>query len=88
MKGVNSKDASELTDERKRIDLPTLLVVGERDAITRLEIHEAGTKARTSNLRIERLDCGHWPQLEKKDELMKILASFAVNDMADQVQGK
>ncbi|MCJ1397975.1 hypothetical protein MMC11_001171 [Xylographa trunciseda] len=87
MQGVNSKDASGLTDERKRIDLPTLLVVGERDAITRLEIHEAGTKARTSNLRIERLDCGHWPQLEMKEELMKVLRSFAA-DVADQVQSK
>ncbi|MCJ1387184.1 hypothetical protein MMC18_000024 [Xylographa bjoerkii] len=87
MQGVNSTDASGLSDERKRIDIPTLLVVGERDAITRLEIHEAGTKARTSNLRVERLDCGHWPQLEKKDELTTVLQSFAV-EVADPVQSK
>ncbi|MCJ1382558.1 hypothetical protein MMC17_005671 [Xylographa soralifera] len=84
MEGLNSKDASGLTDERKCVDIPTLLVVGERDAITRLEIHEAGTKAWASNLRIERLECGHWPQLEKKDELLKVLESFAVN-VADKV---
>jgi len=87
MQGVNSNNAVGLTDERKRIDLPALLVVGERDAITRLEIHEAGTKARISDLRIERLDCGHWPQLERKDELMKILLSFAV-DVAGRVPNK
>ncbi|KAL9112409.1 MAG: hypothetical protein Q9227_003251 [Pyrenula ochraceoflavens] len=75
MQGINSSDEAEVSD--KECPLPNLLVVSEQDYVTRADMQSAKSKEWVPDLRIETLDCGHWIQLERPDELFKLLEGFA-----------
>lgn len=57
------------------IDFPAMLIVAQKDKLYPAEMAE-GTRALVKNLRIERLDCGHWTQQEKPAEVTKLLLDF------------
>jgi len=61
------------------VNLPTVFVNSDQDPITRVEV--AGQVAQSDRLKDVKLEVvqgsGHWIQLEKKDELLEILKSFA-----------
>lgn len=77
MRGVNIADEKDIPYERKFCDLPALLVVAERDYATRADMQVPRSREWCRELRVETLDCGHWIQLEKADELTALLEGFA-----------
>jgi len=59
------------------VDAPTLIVVSDEDYVTRAEIAEQTAPARLKNYSIKKVTgCGHWIQLEKKDEYNEILINW------------
>lgn len=68
----------QLPEDRKFIDVPTLVVVSDEDFITRAEVAEQLSPIRLRNYTIKKLEgCGHWIPLERKDEFSEILVQFA-----------
>ncbi|KAJ5263144.1 epoxide hydrolase [Penicillium angulare] len=79
MRDVNNVDEAEIPDADRDCHLPTLLVVSEKDYITRADMNIATTKEHTPDLRVKNFaDCGHWIQLERPDELHQLLEEFAL----------
>ncbi|MEV4809117.1 alpha/beta fold hydrolase [Micromonospora avicenniae] len=74
--GVRAQWRERLLARMADLDVPTLVVWGERDLIlpaTHLEAARAALpKARTHLFR----DCGHLPQVERADEFHRLLLSF------------
>lgn len=64
-------------EERKHVNLPTLLVVSDNDYATRADIAKNDTAKWVKQLRIEELSCGHWVQLELPEDLTRLLEGFA-----------
>ncbi|KAK0630335.1 putative epoxide hydrolase [Bombardia bombarda] len=77
MAGINLPDEAGMSEEERRCNVPTLLVVSEYDYITRADMQSANTIKWTPDLRVEKLECGHWIQLEKPDELQRLFERFA-----------
>lgn len=77
MRGINLADESSLPAEAKKLTLPNLLVVSERDYATRADMQSQKAMELVESPRVEVLDCGHWIQLEKREELLKLLVGFA-----------
>ena len=77
MQGINHADEASLPEEKKFLTLPNMLVVSTKDYATRADMQEQSHRQWTKQTRVELLDCGHWIQLEKRDELFGLLESFA-----------
>jgi len=79
--GLNWYRAADLSWEEDKdlpsfdIDVPAMLVVAKHDRILRPELAEA-TKQYVKNLRVEQLDCSHWTQQEKPNEVNALLLDF------------
>ena len=86
IRGVDAAHHAALPEERKRVDLPALLVVSDRDYITRADMQTERTAKWVARLRVEELSCGHWVALEMPDELNKLLEGFA-NEVVGGVDG-
>ncbi len=68
--------AEDLRNEAKKINLPTLIVWGEKDLITPLnEGYLLASSIKTSRL-IPIKDASHWPFIDKKEDFIKILTNF------------
>lgn len=67
--------AEDLRAVAGRIEMPTLLIWGTRDAETPLS-HGRTYHALIRGSRLEVLDCGHFPILEKPSECAQLIASF------------
>jgi soluble epoxide hydrolase/lipid-phosphate phosphatase len=53
-------------------------MVSDQDYATRAEMAEQLAPARLRNFRIKKIEgCGHWIQLEKRNELSEALVQFA-----------
>lgn len=77
MRGIDIADNALLPEERKHVDLPTLLVVSGKDYFAQADMHKKETATWVKQLRIEELSCGHWVQLELPDQLNQLLEGFA-----------
>lgn len=77
MRGVNLQDEANMSEDDRYCKVPTLLVVGDQDYVTRADMHSSNSVKWVKKLRIETLHCGHWIQLEKPDELHRLLEGFA-----------
>ncbi|GAB1317171.1 Epoxide hydrolase [Madurella fahalii] len=67
----------ELTAEAKKVTVPTLLMVTEKDYVVMNDLQVQATGAMAQDLKVVRLDTGHWAMLEAKDEVEKLLEEFA-----------
>ncbi|KAK3299658.1 putative epoxide hydrolase [Chaetomium fimeti] len=77
MRGINLADEEGIADEGLFCDVPTLLVVSDRDYVTRADMQSEQTSKWAKRLRIETMrDCGHWIQLERPDDLQALLEEF------------
>lgn len=77
IQGIGFADHASLPEERKRVDLPTLLVVSDKDYICRADMQTDSTAKWVKQLRVEELSCGHWVQLELPDKLNQLMEGFA-----------
>jgi soluble epoxide hydrolase/lipid-phosphate phosphatase len=84
MRGINLADEAEISPDKKLCPLPTLLVVSTLDYATRADMQVSKSKEWCPQLEIETLDCGHWIQLERPEELMALLERFAAAVVAPQ----
>jgi pimeloyl-ACP methyl ester carboxylesterase len=76
IRGVNAADEAEIADGR--CHLPTLLVVSQKDHVSRADMGIAGTKELVADLRVKSFEeCGHWIQLERPNEISAALEEFA-----------
>ena len=84
MRGVNEADEAVVELKDRPCPLPTLLVVSERDYVTRADMQIGKSKEWVPDLRVETLDCGHWIQLERPRELLALIQQFAADVMGLQ----
>ncbi|KAK0512524.1 hypothetical protein JMJ35_004541 [Cladonia borealis] len=83
MRGINHADEADIPHQKKFLTLPNMLVVSTKDYATRADMQEQRHREWTEQTKVEVLDCGHWIQLEKKEELVGLLSSFA-DELAGQ----
>ena len=78
MRGVNDADEAALSQEGGFCKVPTLLIVSDEDYVIRAEAQVMKCKEWCPDLRIESLlGCGHWIQLERPEELQRLLEGFS-----------
>ncbi|MCJ1403524.1 hypothetical protein MMC11_006747 [Xylographa trunciseda] len=77
IRNIDTANNASLSEQDKHVDLPTLLIVSDKDYVTRADIQRDGTAKWIKQLRIEELSCGHWVQLELPDKLNELLEGFA-----------
>ena len=78
MRGVNDADETAISQEDRFCKVPTLLIVSDEDYVTRAEVQVMKCKEWCPDLRIESLlGCGHWIQLERPEELHRLLEGFS-----------
>lgn len=73
---LNTPDEASLTPEKTHIHGPTLLVTCTFDYVGVPVMEEQNTRRWVRNLQVKELATGHWVQLEKPDEVNKILKDF------------
>ncbi|KAL8934486.1 MAG: hypothetical protein Q9216_005886 [Gyalolechia sp. 2 TL-2023] len=76
MANINAADDEAIPPERIQIDQPTLLLASKNDYVGVPALQEEQMKPFVKHLEIESLDCGHWTQLEKANEVNEMLKSF------------
>lgn len=76
MANVNAADEEAIPPERAQIDKPTLFFANKQDYILVPALQEAQMKPLVKDLEIQELDCGHWTQLEKANEVNELLKGF------------
>ena len=77
MRGINHADEADIPHEKKFLTLPNMLVVSTKDYVTRADMQEQRQREWAKTTKVEVLDCGHWIQLEKREELYHLLTGFA-----------
>jgi pimeloyl-ACP methyl ester carboxylesterase len=77
LQGVDCPYNVGIPEDRNRVDLPTLLIVGIQDCVCRPEVAKMITGKWVKNLKVEELDCGHWVQAEKPKETNALFERFA-----------
>ena len=63
-------------DTLKRLDLPTLYIVGSHDALTPPQVVRDMAEATKNSLYIEIKNAGHLPPIETPDQVNKALIDF------------
>lgn len=59
----------------ERIDIPTLFIGATNDVVIALQYIEA-MRPLVSNLTLHMLDCGHWTQQERPDEVNRLILEW------------
>ncbi len=70
-----TRNWEELEGVDQRIDIPTLFIGAHNDVVIGLEFIE-GMKPLVSDLTIHMLDCGHWTQQERPDEVNRLILDW------------
>ena len=70
-----SDNWKQLEGVSQQIDIPTLFIGADNDVLIGLE-HIEGMKPLLTDLTIQMLDCGHWTQQEKPDEVNRLLLDW------------
>ena len=66
-----------LSAEQRQIEVPTMLVITEKDYAIIPDMQIQSTQQAAGDLlQIERLPTGHWPMFEARDEVEKMLEAF------------
>lgn len=70
-----SQNWKQLEGVDQHIDIPTLFIGADNDVLIGLQ-HIEGMKPLVKNLTIEMLECGHWTQQEKPDEVNRLIVDW------------
>ena len=80
IRNLDSADNALIPEANKFVTVPTLVVVSDKDYAARAEIAKSTSPVRLRNYTLVEIeDCGHWIQLEKRNELSGLLVQFAKN---------
>ncbi|MCJ1446669.1 MAG: hypothetical protein MMC23_007175 [Stictis urceolatum] len=79
MRGVQAEDEEGLGDpEAKMLRMPVLVVGGEKDGVCLADLQIESTKKwAVGGFKHMKLPCGHWPMLEMREEVDRILEECA-----------
>ena len=77
MRGINQEDEANIPHSGKFLSLPNMLICSIKDYATRADMQEQGHRKWTTGDQVKVLECGHWIQLGKREELFRLLTSFA-----------
>lgn len=76
MANLNADDDKNIPSDRLQTDKPALLLVCTNDCVAIPSMQEEDMRAFASDVTVESLDCGHWIQLEKANEVNEMVTSF------------
>ena len=65
-------------EAQSTVDLPTMLVLSEKDALGRVEVQRDGATKWAKDVRVEVVEGGHWIPIEDAEKLNQLLESFAM----------
>ena len=71
---------TDLKEQMKKIQAPTLLIYGSLDQVTPLQMGKTIADTIPSASLIEMEDCGHFPYLERANYFLIVLMSFLLGD--------
>lgn len=77
--GLNKDDEQAALDAGqidKKLHMPVFMIAASRDPIAGGATAVDGMRAVVDNMKVETLPTGHWMQLEKADEVNKMLEEF------------
>jgi len=81
VQNLDTEDNAQIPEEHKFISIPTLVIVSDHDYVCRIEVAEQLSSNHLRNYKIKKFEkCGHWIQLERKDEFSEVLVQFAEAD--------
>lgn len=67
---------TDVPEDRVSVDKPVLMLLCLRCPITLADFYEQSTRPYVRDLQVKRMDTGHWPQLEAKEETNRYLSEF------------
>lgn len=76
MANLNTSDEAEIPPERFLIQQRTLLITCAKDILGIPAMQEGAMRPFVKNLQVEKVDTGHWLQLEKPEEVNELLKTF------------
>jgi pimeloyl-ACP methyl ester carboxylesterase len=85
IRGIAYVSHRDLSDMLPKVDVPTLLVWGDRDRLVPIRIAEEWQRL-LPDARLERLSCGHVPMLEAPHELAAAMLSFLREEVGDDAR--
>ncbi|KAK4170564.1 hypothetical protein QBC36DRAFT_158069, partial [Triangularia setosa] len=68
-----AKEDQELAVEEKKIKVPTLFIATLKDYAVIPDMHIRNLQGLAENLRVEKLDVGHWAMLEARERVEELL---------------
>lgn len=77
-----AREDVELTDEGKKITVPTLLIATTKDYAILCDAQVQMTRAVAADFTVETLETGHWAMLEAKEEVERLLEAFGAKIQA------
>ena len=77
IRGTDAASEASLSEESKHVNVPTLLILGTKDYVTRVEVAKQTATMWIKQHKIEEIPCGHWVQLEQPEKLNDLLVQFA-----------
>ncbi|KUJ06698.1 putative epoxide hydrolase 2 [Mollisia scopiformis] len=78
IRGLHAGEDALIPEDNKFVNVPALVILSDNDYVTRAEVAMQLSPARLKNYTIKKLEgCGHWIQLEKRDEFSQMLVDFA-----------
>ncbi len=85
IRGIAYISRRDLRDVLPRVDVPTLLVWGDRDRLVPIRIAEEWQRL-LPDVRLERLACGHVPMLEAPRDLAEAMLSFLQEEVGEDAR--
>lgn len=76
MGNFNTADEAEIHPERFNVHQRTLLITCAKDVLAIPAMQEGATRPFVKDLKVEKVETGHWLQLEKPEEVNEILKTF------------
>ena len=73
---VNHSDDVAIPAVNHHISKPALYVACRNDFVAVPRLQEEGMRPWVKDLKVVEMDCAHWVQLQKREELNKVLEAF------------
>lgn len=76
MADLNNEDESSIAPERWHIQQPTLLITAKLDPIAIPKLQEQEMRPFVQDLKVEKVEAGHWVMQQKREEVNQTLKAF------------
>ena len=78
IENINTEDEESIPADKRICNVPNLLILGEKDYASRVEMQLVSDNSIKEGYRTVEIlkETGHWVQLEKKDEVWRIMEGW------------